>query len=134
MTDITQLLDQAERLISRTDLPTTSLPKADTLARIATARALHALATSTGYQPPAGNPTPEPWPAGVTARILTRGGILTNNQHATVDIHDTAHRSTALCRPCGWSDDHGIDYRDKVLNTAQEHADQCTALAKPTAA
>ncbi|MFE1451986.1 hypothetical protein [Streptomyces olivaceoviridis] len=132
MADTTDLIQRATQLLNPADTPARDITKADALARIATAQALHTLAKNADYQPPANKPTPEPWPDGVTARFLTRGGILTNNQNATVDIHDTAHRSTALCRPCGWADDHGIDYRDKVLSAAQSHAGQCTALAQPT--
>ncbi|MFF9003643.1 hypothetical protein ACF1GW_38760 [Streptomyces achromogenes] len=126
MTDINQLLDQAEQLIRPADLSSAQLHKADTLARIATARALNAIAQDTTHTPT------QAWAAGVTARLLTRAAILTGNRNATVDIHDTPQRSTALCQPCGWTKDHGITYRAQVLEWAQEHADQCTALAKPT--
>lgn len=79
---------------------------------------------------------PAPWPDGVTARFLTRGGLLTRDRNATVDIHDEAPapgaRSTAICSPCGWSRRHDLTLRTAVLKWAQEHADQCTALAQPT--
>lgn len=75
---------------------------------------------------------PKTWPDGVTARFLTRGAVLTRDRNATVDIHDDHVRSNAICRPCGWTKDHGITYRFQVLGWAQEHADQCTALAQPT--
>lgn len=80
--------------------------------------------------------TDQAWPDGVTARILTRTGRLFNEMNATVDIHDepagTNARSTARCRPCGWTKDHGLTYRHQVLEWAQQHADRCTALAQPT--
>jgi hypothetical protein len=126
VTDINQLLDQAEQLIHPADLSSTHLHKADTLARIATARALNAIAQDTTHTPT------RAWAEGVTARILTRAAILTGNRNATVDIHDTPQRSTALCRPCGWTKDHAPALRHQVLEWAQEHADQCTALAQPT--
>ena len=83
------------------------------------------------------NDTPtQNWPAGVTARLLTRIGLRTDDPRATVDIHDdtTADRSTALCQPCGWTKNHGLTYRGQVLEWAQDHADHCTALPQPTAA
>ncbi|MFB7500054.1 hypothetical protein ACFC09_36145 [Streptomyces sp. NPDC056161] len=64
----------------------------------------------------------------VSARILTRAASLAGNHDATVEIHDDSRRSTARCQSCGWSKDHGIAYRPRVLEWAQEHADQCTAL------
>ena len=78
---------------------------------------------------------PETWPAGITARILTSAAILTRDRNATVDIHDDPNgRSTATCQPCGWTFDHGHEYRPKVLEQAQQHADRCTALAHPATA
>lgn len=75
------------------------------------------------------------WPEGVTVRILTRVGLHLGNLDATVDIHDDQPsrdaRSTARCRPCGQDYDHGLTFRQQVLNWAQTHADQCTALPRP---
>lgn len=62
------------------------------------------------------------------ARILTRAAALTGNHDATVDIEDAGTRSTARCRGCGWTKDHGTTYRVKVVEWAQGHADQCTAV------
>lgn len=103
--------------------------------RIALALAVQALADAAGNGTVAAE---EEWPEGVTARFLTRTGIRLNNLAATVDIRDddktaTHPRSTALCRPCGWTKDHGLPYRSDVLLLAQEHADSCTALPKPAA-
>ncbi|MFF7476656.1 hypothetical protein [Streptomyces sp. NPDC008092] len=78
-------------------------------------------------------PTTQTWPEGTTARFLTRAGILTHDLNATVDIHDHDDRSRATCRPCGWTKSHGLTYRDQVLEWAQQHADNCSALAQPTA-
>ncbi|WP_330328201.1 hypothetical protein [Streptomyces pseudovenezuelae] len=80
---------------------------------------------------------PELWPAGVTARFLTRIGMRGRDlADATVDIHDDQPaedaRSTARCRPCGWTKGNGLRFRTEVLAWAQEHADQCTALPNPT--
>ncbi|WP_086560118.1 hypothetical protein [Streptomyces africanus] len=105
--------------------------------RIALALAVQALAdAAASSNAPAG--AEQEWPEGVTARFLTRTGIRLNNQAATVDIRDdektaTHPRSTALCRPCGWTKDHGLAYRGDVLRMAQEHANECTALPQPTA-
>lgn len=127
MSETTELLKHATELLSPMDVSAHQLRRADSLARIATAQALEALAQDTVLK------AAGPWPEGITARFLTRGGILTGDRTATVDIHDTPHRSVALCRPCGWTDDHHIDDRGKVLAAAQEHADQCTALPHPAA-
>lgn len=82
--------------------------------------------------------TTDPWPTGVTARFLTRVGMHSRYFiNATVDIHDdppaTGARSTARCRPCGWTNDHGLSYRHEVIQRAQDHADNCTALPNPAA-
>ena len=77
------------------------------------------------------------WPTGVTVRIVTRAGLAFHDPRATVDIHDDTPgpgaRSTATCQPCGRTHDHGLNYRHQVLDWAQTHADDCTALPKPTA-
>jgi hypothetical protein len=80
--------------------------------------------------------TTQTWPDNVTARIVTRLGIHTHNLQATVDIHDDTPgpeaRSTARCQACGRTHFEGLNYRHHVLEWAQTHADQCTALPKPT--
>lgn len=80
----------------------------------------------------------QPWPDGVTARILTRAAILLEDFRATVDIIDNPDdgnigSSTAHCRPCGWNRRDSLPYRDKVLAKARGHADECKALPNPTA-
>lgn len=107
---------------------------ANTNARIALALAIHDLAQTAKADT---NPTPinqAPWPDGVTARLLTRIGMRSRDfADATVDIHDSDARSIARCRPCGWTRDHGLPYRDQVLEQAREHAAECTALPNPAA-
>lgn len=116
--------------------------RADAHAEVATATALDRIAI--GLEALAADTQPSiratPWPAGVTARILTRVGIRSREfADATVDITDTPRdgtrdgRSTALCRPCGWSKDNGLTYRNTVLEWAREHAADCTALPNPNA-
>lgn len=81
----------------------------------------------------------QPWPDGVTARIVTTMGLRLGNPDATVDIttdpghgmNAAAHEAT--CRPCGWTASRSVD-RNKVIEKAQDHADGCTALPNPTAA
>jgi hypothetical protein len=63
-----------------------------------------------------------------STRILTRAAALTGDRNATVDIEDDKGRSTARCRSCKWTRDHGTTYRAQLTAWAQEHADQCTAL------
>ncbi|CAK7288657.1 hypothetical protein [Streptomyces misionensis] len=109
-----------------TPVPGTTTVPSDKV-REAHALAIAALATRDTIP----NPT-EPWPTGITARILTRAAILTGNHHATVDIHDDT-RSTANCTSCGWTKSHGNAYRSEVIDWAQDHANQCTALPQPTA-
>lgn len=108
--------------------------EADSHTLIAIAEALTQLAATAKAD---AHPTPinqTPWPDGVTARILTRIGMRSRDlADATVDIHDTDTRSTARCRPCGWTKDHGIAYRAEVLEWARGHAADCTGLPQPTA-
>lgn len=122
------------------EIPTHRMNEAGVRARIAIAEALDALAKAA--QADADRPLPgfQPstdWPSGVTARLLTRAGILLRDTAATVDITDDPDgpnaRSTARCRSCGWTKDHGLVYRAEVLKWAKEHADECIALPKPTA-
>lgn len=63
-----------------------------------------------------------------STRILTRAAALTGNRNAAVDIQDDTRRYYARCQPCGWTRDHGIEYREQLIKWAQEHANQCTAL------
>lgn len=111
--------------------------KATSLDRIAVG--LEALAATANTPTAPASPRTAPWPAGVTARILTRVGIRSREfTNATVDITDTRDgsslgTSTAICRPCGWTKDHGLPYRNTVLEWAREHALDCTALPQPTA-
>lgn len=109
-------------------------------ARIAIALALTDLAAAAKADT---NPTPinqQPWPEGVTARILTRLGMRSREfADATVDIHDNPDdglggSSTARCRACGWDKDYVLTHRYKTLDAAREHAADCTALPKPNAA
>jgi len=106
---------------------------ANSNARIALALAVIDLAAAAKTDAEPAPINQDPWPAGVTARILTRIGLRSRDlADATVDIHDD-DRSTARCRPCGWTKDHGLPYRAEVLAWAQDHADQCTALPNPAA-
>jgi hypothetical protein len=110
----------------------------------ATARAQVAIAAALDDVAKAARASNEPvvdgqteWPERVTARFLTRTGRFLRNLSATVDVcddrpHDAA-RSTAICRSCGWTKDHGLRYRADVLTWAQDHADDCTALPNPNA-
>lgn len=102
--------------------------------RIALALAVQALAEAAETTP---KKLTGSWPADVSARLLTRVGILLDDPDATVDIHDDEDeqhgRSTAVCRPCGWTKGHGLAYRNEVLDWARDHAADCTALTKPTA-
>ncbi|QLJ06836.1 hypothetical protein HZZ00_38055 (plasmid) [Streptomyces sp. NEAU-sy36] len=127
MTTTSDLIQRATTLLRPADIPARDLTKADTLARIATAQALNTLATRDTTPQPT-----EPWPTGVTARFLTRAAILTGNNTATVDIHDDTSRSHARCTSCGWTKSNGIAYRSEVIEWAQDHATQCTALPQPT--
>jgi hypothetical protein len=111
-------------------------------ARIALAMALSDLAAAAkaDVKPDTRDAAPqrEAWPVGVTARILTRVGMRHRGpQDAAVDIIDdqsvgTNGVTTAVCRPCGWTRDNGTASRDKVLELARAHADDCTALPQPT--
>ncbi|MFB8182599.1 hypothetical protein ACFC8N_42750 [Streptomyces sp. NPDC055966] len=133
MSTTTELISRAIRLLDSNEPQDRDVNKANAAARVATARALSDLAEAarTDTNRPA-FPTQNAWPAGVTARILTRAGILLRNPNATVDIHDN-HRSTAICQTCGRSKNHGIEYRDEVLDWAHDHASTCTALPNPAA-
>lgn len=112
--------------------------EADVYANAATAHALNRIATASETTTDRLTTTTE-WPAGVTARLVTRIGMRLADPTATVDI--TTHpargmlpaRLSAACQPCGWTQDRD-DNHNKVLDKAQDHADQCTALPKPTAA
>ncbi|MYR84064.1 hypothetical protein GTY41_03670 [Streptomyces sp. SID685] len=66
----------------------------------------------------------------ITARFLTRAASITGNYDAVVVIEENSRteRSIARCVACGWTRDHGDAYRRQVVEWAQEHADQCTAV------
>lgn len=72
------------------------------------------------------DPRNEPWPAGVTARILTRYGHTHDALTATVDVHD----NDATCQSCGWTSKRSI-VRNQVLEEASQHARDCMALPRP---
>lgn len=122
-----RILDDRMRRDTQTD---EAFDATNAHALVAVADALTSLAQSATEDPPI---TQTPWPDGVTARILTRVGMRSRDFiNATVDITNADDRSTATCRPCGWTRDHGLTYRDKVLEMAREHASDCTALPNPT--
>lgn len=122
-----------------------TLSEADVNARAATAAAIQeltaAVRAATEHDTNPATTQTAPWPANVTARILTRVGLRSREFiDATVDIIDTPRDrintdglSTALCRPCGWSKENGLTYRPTVLEWAREHASDCTALPNPNA-
>lgn len=115
-------------------LPDHKSHEASSHARVAIALALGDLAEAAKTDTETAPVNQEPWPEGVTARLLTRIGMRSRDfADATVDIHDSDARSIARCRPCGWTRDHGLPYRDQVLEQAREHAAECTALPNPAA-
>jgi hypothetical protein len=104
-------------------------------ARIALAMALSDLAAAAkaDVKPDTRDAAPqrEAWPTGVTARILTRVGMLASAlEGATVDIIDDPAKgsSAAACRACGDSSPS----HSHVLPWARKHAADCTALPQPT--
>ncbi|MEV5915727.1 hypothetical protein AB0M00_43455 [Streptomyces chartreusis] len=111
--------------------------EADVYASAATAHALDRIAAASETTDSLAATTE--WPKGVTARLVTRIGMRLDNPTATVDItthpaHDMLPtRLSADCRPCGWTQDRD-DNHNKVLDKAQRHADNCTALPRPAAA
>lgn len=145
MTTAAEYIDKANRILNprpddRHKPRDERLREADVHARLATATALDAMArqaSAEAQRPTLSFPSQQPWPDGVTARLVTRMGQRLSNPEATVDI--TTHpghghlptRLSAACRPCGWSLDRD-DNHNKVLAKAQDHADGCTALPNPT--
>ncbi|MDC0768381.1 hypothetical protein [Streptomyces sp. HD] len=73
------------------------------------------------------------WPEGVIARYLTHAAELLHDAELTVDVTYGDAKSTATCRGCGdcWSNDSY--YTNTVKNWAQQHAEKCRALPRPTA-
>lgn len=132
--DAARILDSRMRNdLSRDD----HFEAANSHARIALATALRDLADTAKTDATPINQAA--WPTGTTARILTRVGMRSREFiDATVDITDDSNAgidgmTTALCRPCGWTRDSSLIYRDKVLEMARDHASDCTALPNPAA-
>lgn len=74
----------------------------------------------------AADPRTQPWPDGVTARILTRYGYTYDAFTAAVDIYS----KHAICGPCGWTSERSI-LRNQVLEEASKHAGTCMAMPHP---
>ncbi|MCX5001010.1 hypothetical protein [Streptomyces longwoodensis] len=91
------------------------------------------MTTTTDTTETAPQASTEAWPAGVTARLLTRIGLRNDDYRATVDLTEAGGRVTATCRSCGWTTSHDTPYRESVRDAAQNHANGCTGLPKPTA-
>ncbi|WP_369169205.1 hypothetical protein AB5J49_15420 [Streptomyces sp. R28] len=73
------------------------------------------------------------WPEGVIARYLTHAAELLHDPDLTVDVAKGTEESTATCRGCGirwrkWAYETGA-----VKQWAQQHAEKCRALPRPTA-
>lgn len=73
------------------------------------------------------------WPEGVIARYLTHAAELLHDLELTVDVIQGSEKSSAICRGCGdlwstWQYETGA-----VKNWAQQHAEKCRALPRPTA-
>ncbi|MFB6934367.1 hypothetical protein [Streptomyces chartreusis] len=73
------------------------------------------------------------WPEGVIARYLTHAAELLPDPELTVDVAKGTEKSTATCRGCEdrfsmWEYETGA-----VKQWAQQHAEKCRALPRPTA-
>jgi len=76
------------------------------------------------------------WPEGVTARLVTRMGLLLNDPTAVVVLSEQHHEGlytpadhNAVCIPCGWTTSNSD--HNKTVEASQAHADGCTGLPNP---
>ncbi|MFE2486013.1 hypothetical protein ACFXGR_22485 [Streptomyces mirabilis] len=78
----------------------------------------------------ASSPFAEPWPEGVIARYVTVGG-------APVNITSDPHWRCTACPGTSvgkYTNPWGIPFAlDEIHEQAQEHAEKCRALPRPTA-
>ncbi|GAA4014755.1 hypothetical protein [Streptomyces plumbiresistens] len=73
------------------------------------------------------------WPEGVIARYLTRAAELLHDPELTVDVAKGPEKSTATCLGCGIRFSKWAYETSAVKHWAQQHAEKCRALPRPTA-
>ena len=76
---------------------------------------------------------PALWPEGVIDRYVTYAAELLQDANVTVDVSTEDLRTTGRCRGCGTSWGNYSCYEHTVKKWAQEHAEKCRALPRPTA-
>ncbi|MFI2225233.1 hypothetical protein [Streptomyces fradiae] len=80
------------------------------------------------------NTTTATWPQGVIARYLTKAAEITGDPTITVDVTETEYDVRAECRGCGEDRTNIPPYASVTVTPwAQEHAETCRALPRPTA-
>lgn len=129
-------IQAAARLLGKSGLGETSerhRGEADSHSLVALATALDAIALAAQADPPI---PADPLPDGVTARFVTAYGRRFNDLRATVDVitaRGGGGNTQAVCRCCGRDHGYATIQRDKVLDWADEHAANCTAMPRPAA-